>query len=125
MLVGIVVTNAIVLLEYVIELRKRGMSLKEALIEGGKVRIRPILMTAFATMFALLPLALSGESSAIIASDLAVVVIGGLLTSTFLTLLVVPVIYELIGGWQERREAKRAAREERGSGSSVAASPAE
>jgi HAE1 family hydrophobic/amphiphilic exporter-1 len=113
MLVGIVVTNAIVLLEYVIELRKGGTPLKEALIEGGKVRVRPILMTAFATMFALVPLALSSENSAIIASDLAVVVIGGLLTSTFLTLLVVPVIYELIGGWQERRAAKQAAREER------------
>jgi hydrophobic/amphiphilic exporter-1 (mainly G- bacteria), HAE1 family len=125
MLVGIVVTNAIVLLEYVIELRKRGLPLKEALIEGGKVRVRPILMTAFATMFALAPLALSGESSAIIASDLAVVVIGGLLTSTFLTLLVVPVIYELIGGWQERRAAKRAEREVRASGNSAAASPAD
>ncbi len=125
MLVGIVVTNAIVLLEYVIELRKKGMPLKEALIEGGKVRVRPILMTAFATMFALLPLALSGESSAIIASDLAVVVIGGLLTSTFLTLLVVPVIYELIGGWQERRAAKRAEREEGDTGSTAVASPAE
>lgn len=112
MLVGIVVTNAIVLLEYVIELRQRGHTLREALIEGGKVRVRPILMTAFATIFALTPLALSGESSAIIASDLAVVVIGGLLTSTFLTLLVVPVIYQFIGGWQERRDAKRAAREE-------------
>lgn len=108
MLVGIVVTNAIVLLEYVIELRKDGRPLKEAIVEGGKVRARPILMTAFATMFALIPLAISGESSAIIASDLAVVVIGGLLTSTLLTLLVVPVVYELIGGWQERREANRA-----------------
>ncbi len=125
MLVGIVVTNAIVLLEYVIELRHRGHALKDALIEGGKVRVRPILMTAFATIFALLPLALSGENSAIIASDLAVVVIGGLLTSTFLTLLVVPVIYELIGGWRERREAKRAAREERAAASAVSASPAE
>jgi len=111
MLVGIVVTNAIVLLEYVIELRREGHSLKDALIEGGKVRVRPILMTAFATMFALTPLAISGENSAIIASDLAVVVIGGLLTSTLLTLLVVPVIYEIIGGWQERRAARRAARE--------------
>jgi HAE1 family hydrophobic/amphiphilic exporter-1 len=125
MLVGIVVTNAIVLLEYVIELRRRGHALKEALIEGGKVRVRPILMTAFATIFALTPLALSGESSAIIAADLAVVVIGGLLTSTLLTLLVVPVVYELIGGWQERRAAKRAAREASTSRDSVAASPAD
>src|SRR5690606_38348143 len=125
MLVGIVVTNAIVLLEYVIELRREGHSLKDALIEGGKVRVRPILMTAFATMFALTPLAISGENSAIIASDLAVVVIGGLLTSTLLTLLVVPVIYEIIGGWQERREAKRILREARDERDVFAPSPAD
>lgn len=111
MLVGIVVTNAIVLLEYVIELRHQGHALKDALIEGGKVRVRPILMTALATIFALMPLALSGESSAIIASDLAVVVIGGLLTSTFLTLFVVPVVYQFIGGWQQRRASRQGRRE--------------
>ncbi len=125
MLVGIVVTNAIVLLEYVIELRKDGRPLKEAIIEGGKVRVRPILMTAFATIFALAPLALSGESSAIIASDLAVVVIGGLLTSTFLTLLVVPVVYELIGGWQERRAEKGAVRAARTGWRSPTPTPAD
>jgi len=108
MLIGIVVTNAIVLLEYVIELRhNRGLSLRDALIEGGKTRLRPILMTAVATILALIPLALSKEGGAIIASDLAVVVIGGLLTSTLLTLIVVPVIYELIGGWQDRRQEKK------------------
>lgn len=106
MLVGIVVTNAIVLLEFVIELRRRGMPLRDALLEGGKTRLRPILMTAIATILALTPLALSKGGGALIASDLAVVVIGGLLTSTLLTLFVVPVIYELIGGWQERREAR-------------------
>jgi HAE1 family hydrophobic/amphiphilic exporter-1 len=111
MLIGIVVTNAIVLLEYVIELRKRGLPLVEALVEGGKTRLRPILMTAIATILALIPLALSKNSGAIIASDLAVVVIGGLITSTVLTLVVVPVIFELIGGRQERREARRAAKE--------------
>ncbi|MGC4193046.1 MAG: efflux RND transporter permease subunit [Thermomicrobiales bacterium] len=108
MLIGIVVTNAIVLLEFVIELRhNRGLSLRDALIEGGKTRLRPILMTAVATILALIPLALSKEGGAIIASDLAVVVIGGLLTSTLLTLIVVPVIYELIGSWQDRRQAKK------------------
>lgn len=125
MLVGIVVTNAIVLLEYVIELRKDGRPLKEAIIEGGKVRVRPILMTALATMFALIPLALSGENSAIIASDLAVVVIGGLLTSTFLTLLVVPVVYEIIGGWQERRATRRAAGDARSAQRTVVLAPAD
>ena len=112
MLVGIVVTNAIVLLEFVIELRQRGMPLRDALVEGGKTRLRPILMTAIATILALMPLALSGEGGALIASDLAVVVIGGLLTSTLLTLFVVPVIYELIGGWQERRELRRSGKSE-------------
>ena len=108
MLVGIVVTNAIALLELVISLRNQGMSLTDALIQGGRTRLRPILMTALATILALLPLALSGEGGAIIASDLAVVVIGGLLTSTLLTLIVVPVIYKLIAGWQERRSLRQA-----------------
>src|SRR5690606_20479114 len=108
MLVGIVVTNAIVLLEFVIELRKRGYDLKDALIEGGKTRLRPILMTAIATILALTPLALSSEGGALIASDLAVVVIGGLLTSTLLTLFVVPVIYELVARWQDRGKPKQA-----------------
>jgi HAE1 family hydrophobic/amphiphilic exporter-1 len=102
MLIGIVVTNAIVLLEYVIELRHRGLSVDQALIEGGKVRVRPILMTALATILALIPLAFSG-GGAIIAADLAVVVIGGLLTSTLLTLVIVPVIYKLIARRGERR----------------------
>ncbi len=101
MLIGIVVTNAIVLLELVIELRHRGYSTYDALIEGGKTRLRPILMTALATILALIPLALSG-GGAIIAADLAVVVIGGLLTATVLTLVVVPVIYKLIAGLGER-----------------------
>jgi hydrophobic/amphiphilic exporter-1 (mainly G- bacteria), HAE1 family len=111
MLIGIVVTNAIVLLEYVLELRHQGLTLKDALIEGGKTRIRPIVMTALATILALIPLALTENSGAIIASDLAVVVIGGLLTSTVLTLIVVPVIFELIGGWQDRRSQRQAAKE--------------
>lgn len=112
MLIGIVVTNAIVLLEFVIALRhERGMELRDALIEGGKTRLRPILMTAVATILALVPLALSKEGGAIIASDLAVVVIGGLFTSTLLTLIVVPVIYEIIGGRQDRRAAKRERKE--------------
>ena len=102
MLIGIVVTNAIVLLEYVIELRHKGLKVVDALIEGGKVRIRPILMTALATILALIPLALSGEGGTIIAADLAIVVIGGLLTSTLLTLVIVPLIYKLIAGRGDR-----------------------
>ncbi|GMR09432.1 MAG: hypothetical protein BMS9Abin28_0250 [Anaerolineae bacterium] len=97
MLVGIVVTNAIVLIDRVQANRKRrGMSAREALVEGGRTRLRPILMTAIAAMLALLPLALGLSEGAIIASELATVVIGGLFTSTFLTLLIVPVMYHLL-----------------------------
>ena len=96
LLIGIVVTNAIVLIAFVEQLRDRGMSVTEALITGGRVRLRPILMTALTTSFALLPLAAfsSGEGG-IISSELATVVIGGLISSTALTLIVVPVVYYL------------------------------
>lgn len=96
MLIGIVVTNAIVLLDLVEQYRDRGLDVREALIEGGRHRLRPILMTALATMLALLPLALSGSGGGgFISAPLAVVVIGGLFTSTVLTLVLVPVLYSL------------------------------
>ncbi len=96
MLTGIVVTNAIVLLDLVEQYRERGYDLQAALVEGGRHRLRPILMTAFATMLALLPLALSGSTSGgFISAPLAVVVIGGLFTSTPLTLVLVPALYSL------------------------------
>ena len=93
LLVGIVVTNAIVLLTFVEQLRERGYDVFDALVEGGRVRLRPILMTAFTTTFALLPLAASDSDSGIIGAELATVVIGGLVSSTFLTLIVVPAVY--------------------------------
>ena len=97
LLVGIVVTNAIVLITFVEQLRQRGLGVYDALVTGGRVRIRPILMTAFTTTFALLPLALSAEdASGIIGAELATVVIGGLISSTFLTLIVVPIVYTLL-----------------------------
>jgi HAE1 family hydrophobic/amphiphilic exporter-1 len=93
----VVVTNAIVLITFVEQLRERGMGVYEALIEGSRVRLRPILMTAFTTTFALLPLAtFAGEAGGIIGAELATVVIGGLISSTFLTLIVVPVIYTIM-----------------------------
>jgi len=96
LLIGVVVTNAIVLLTFVEQLREQGMPIYDALIEGAQVRLRPILMTAFTTIFALLPLAMSsGSDSGIIGAELATVVIGGLVSSTFLTLVMVPVIYIL------------------------------
>ena len=96
MLIGLVVTNAIVLIVFVEQLRKRGFNVYDALVEGGKTRVRPILMTAFTTSFALIPLAISASKGTIIGAELATVVIGGLMTSTFLTLVVVPVVYRLL-----------------------------
>ena len=85
LLIGVVVTNAIVLITFVEQLRQEGRGVFDALIEGGRTRVRPILMTAFTTTFALLPLAVSSEDdSGIIGAELATVVIGGLISSTFL-----------------------------------------
>ncbi len=98
MLIGIVVTNAIVLLDLVERLRRSGLSTTDALIEGGRTRVRPILMTAIATILALIPLAAGFNQGSIIAAELGTVVIGGLFSSTFLTLIVVPVVYSLVDG---------------------------
>ncbi len=87
MLIGIVVTNAIVLLDLVEQFRRKGMDARTAVIEGGRRRLRPILMTAIATILALIPMALGiGGKGGFLSTPLAVVVIGGLFTSTFLTL---------------------------------------
>lgn len=96
MLIGIVVTNAIVLIDRVINNEQRGMAMKEALLEAGSTRIRPILMTAIATIGALIPLLFGENSSVLISKGMAATVIGGLISSTLLTLIVVPVIYEIL-----------------------------
>ena len=96
MLIGIVVTNAIVLIDRVINNEKQGMPMKQALIEAGGTRIRPILMTAIATIGALVPLLFGHDSSILISKGMAATVIGGLISSTLLTLFVVPVIYEIL-----------------------------
>lgn len=103
MLIGIVVTNAIVLVERVQQLREQGYVVREALLEAGKVRLRPIIMTAGATIMALVPLAmgLSGEG-VLIGKGLGVVVIGGLFTSTVLTLVIVPIMYEILESFKSR-----------------------
>jgi hypothetical protein len=107
MLTGIVVTNAIVLLDLIEQYRDRGLNLHDAIIEGGRHRLRPILMTAFATMLALVPLAVlgggAGIGGAFISRPLAIVVIGGLFTSTLLTLILVPVLYSLASRFASRR----------------------
>lgn len=96
MLIGVVVTNAIVLIDRVQQLRADGHYIRDALIEAGITRLRPIMMTAGATIMTLMPLAIGLSHGAIISRGLAVVVIGGLTTSTLLTLVVVPVVYERI-----------------------------
>jgi HAE1 family hydrophobic/amphiphilic exporter-1 len=102
MLVGIVLTNAIVLLALVDQLRKQGMNTYDALVIGGRTRIRPILMTAITTMVGLVPLALGYGQGILLASELAIVVLGGLVSSTLLTLIVVPVLYSLTDRFRRR-----------------------
>lgn len=104
MLIGIVVTNAIVLVERVQQQIEHGLTIREALIEAGGTRLRPILMTAIATICALTPLAIGMGGGSIISSGLAVVVIGGLASSTILTLVVVPVMYELLYFKRSRKQ---------------------
>ncbi|WP_406685793.1 efflux RND transporter permease subunit [Rossellomorea vietnamensis] len=96
MLIGIVVTNAIVLVDRVIHKENEGLSTREALLEAGSTRLRPILMTAIATIGALFPLALGLEGSGLISKGLGVTVIGGLTSSTLLTLVIVPIVYEIL-----------------------------
>lgn len=102
LLIGIVVTNAIVLIELVEQYREDGKPVYESLVQAARVRLRPILMTAIATMVALLPLALGLKEGGFIGADLGIAVIGGLFTSTFLTLLVVPVVYSLVESLKRR-----------------------
>lgn len=93
MLAGIVVNNAIVLVDYINTLRRRGLPVQEAIVTAGKVRLRPILMTTATTVLGLLPMAMGLGDGAEIRTPMAIAVIFGLITSTFLTLLVIPSIY--------------------------------
>lgn len=96
MLIGIVVTNAIVLVDRIIHMEHAGKTMREAILEAGATRLRPILMTALATIGALIPLAMGAEGGGLISRGVGVTVIGGLISSTILTLAIVPLVYELI-----------------------------
>ncbi|GIN63425.1 swarming motility protein SwrC [Robertmurraya siralis] len=96
MLIGIVVTNAIVLVDRIIHMERDGMTMREAILEAGATRLRPILMTAIATIGALIPLAFGTGGGGLISKGLAITVIGGLTSSTLLTLIVVPIVYEIL-----------------------------
>ena len=111
MLMGLVTKNAILLVDYTKVLRSKGIERREALITAGRTRLRPIMMTTLAMIFGMLPLALAIGAGAEMRAPLARAVIGGLITSTFLTLLVVPVMYTLLddaGAWVGRhRKGKK------------------
>jgi len=96
MLVGIVVNNSIVLIDYINKLRQKGMERKEAIILGGKTRLRPILMTMFTTVLALVPMAIGTGEGAELRSPMAITIIGGLTSSTFLSLIIVPIFYTFL-----------------------------
>ena len=109
LLVGIVVTNAIVLIDLINQYRIEGRPTQQAIMDGARQRLRPILMTALATIFALTPMALGVTGGGgFISQPLAIVVIGGLFSSTVLTLVIVPVLYWLVEGRKERRAARKA-----------------
>jgi HAE1 family hydrophobic/amphiphilic exporter-1 len=106
MLMGLVTKNAILLVDYTKVLRMRGVDRTEAIITAGRTRLRPIMMTTLAMIFGMLPLALALGAGAEMRAPMARAVIGGLITSTFLTLLIVPVMYSFLddlGGWIRRR----------------------
>ena len=117
MLIGIVVTNAIVLIDLINEYRRNGSGLDDAVVHGARLRLRPIIMTACATIFALIPMALGiTGGGAFISQSLAIVVIGGLVSSTVLTLLLVPALVVLYERRGDRRQARRERREARRQG---------
>jgi HAE1 family hydrophobic/amphiphilic exporter-1 len=106
MLVGIAVANAIVLVDYINRLIDRGIDRNQAIIEAGRVRLRPILMTALATILAMLPMATGLGEGAETQAPMATVVIGGLIASTFITLLLIPVVYSLFDDWGKKIRKK-------------------
>jgi len=107
-LFGIVVNNAIVLVDYVNQLRLRGMERNEAIVQGASIRFRPILITAFTTMLALVPMAIDRAEGAEMRSPMAIAVIGGLFVATILTLVVVPVVYSVLDDISRRVQRKAA-----------------
>jgi HAE1 family hydrophobic/amphiphilic exporter-1 len=106
MLIGIVVKNAIVLVDYINLMRERGLELKEAIVESGKSRLRPVLMTSLTTILGMLPLAMSTGSGSEIWSPMGIAVIGGLIFSTVVTLIIVPVVYHITSRRSAAREKK-------------------
>ena len=122
MLMGLVTKNAILLVDFANQGRKAGKSIHDALLDAGQVRLRPILMTTFAMVFGMLPLALAMSEGTEFQAGMGRAIIGGVITSTLLTLVVVPVLYAIFEGIKERRRARKAARQ--GGGAALASTPA-
>jgi multidrug efflux pump subunit AcrB len=125
MLIGIVVTNAIVLIDLINQKRKAGASVEESIRQGARLRVRPIVMTALATVFALIPMGLGlTGGGGFISKPLAVVVIGGLISSTLLTLILVPVLYDVLETWREKRALRKSDRAAARKAAATAPAPA-
>lgn len=107
MLIGIVVKNAIVLVDYINLMRDRDYSLNEAIIMSGKSRLRPVLMTALTTILAMIPLAFSKGEGSEMWSPMGISVIGGLIFSTLVTMIIVPVMYRVFAAKGERNKKKK------------------
>jgi HAE1 family hydrophobic/amphiphilic exporter-1 len=112
MLMGIVVKNAIILVDVTRQLRKQGASLLEAVIKGGKIRLRPVLMTSLATIFGMVPLALSRGVGSEIWNVMGVTVIGGLLVSGLVTLVLVPLVYVLVHRREDVKDREKSGGEQ-------------
>jgi HAE1 family hydrophobic/amphiphilic exporter-1 len=102
LLMGIVAKNAILLIDFAKAAEEKGMARKAAIVEAGRVRLRPILMTTFALIAGMIPVAIGSGEGADFRAPLGRAVIGGVLTSTILTLLVIPTVYDILSGWRDR-----------------------
>jgi HAE1 family hydrophobic/amphiphilic exporter-1 len=111
MLMGLVTKNSILLVDFANRERQRGLSAEEAMLRAGPIRLRPILMTSLSMILAMIPLVLGFSAGGEFRQGMSIAILGGLVTSTLLTLLIVPVAYALVVGWQDRRAARRAARQ--------------
>jgi hydrophobe/amphiphile efflux-1 (HAE1) family protein len=106
MMVGVVVSNAIILIDYTNRLREEGVALEEAIVRAGRIRLKPIIMTSLATIFGLIPMALGIGEGAEANAPLAIAVIGGLAVSTVLTLVFVPTLYTMVESWRIKRRLR-------------------
>ena len=110
MLMGLVTKNSILLVDFANKARAKGATADEAMRIAGPIRLRPILMTAFSLILAMTPVVLGLGAAGEFRSPMGTAIMGGMLTSTMLTLMVVPVAYSIVVGWMDKRSAKRAVR---------------